>query len=231
MQLRAKWEAASAKKFKPLRPWVYFMPTLLPSCPPPPLSWLKMRFESSCSLYSQWSAECCLCSPVCRRSRRKWTSAWHWSPPSGTLCAAGALKHNIVTCSSHSTFFFSSATKNRYGNNGNYMKSLKRGTRFRVLGGSLRCPRSCFYITPLLKGEDKAPVPDNDLSCIQTLQNALHDIEACKRLESKRCTKVFFCGCFFLNSYILLSDSRKCSLLNPFLLWKCAQANKVWNVL
>lgn len=42
---------------------------------------------------------------------------------------------------------------------------------------SLRCPWSCFYVTSLLKGEDKASVPDNDFSSIQTLQNALREMQ------------------------------------------------------
>lgn len=46
-------------------------------------------------------------------------------------------------------------------------------TCFGVLGGSLRCPRSCLYVTSLLKGEDEASVPDDDLARIQTLQNRL----------------------------------------------------------
>lgn len=63
---------------------------------PPPLHGGRwgLRAAAVTRLYSRWSAECGLCSPVCRRSRRKWTSAWHWSLPAGTLCAAAALKHD-----------------------------------------------------------------------------------------------------------------------------------------
>lgn len=53
------------------------------------------------------------------------------------------------------------------------MESKQSPTRFGVLGSSFRCPRPGFYITSLLEREDKASVPNNDLSCIQALQNVL----------------------------------------------------------
>lgn len=46
-------------------------------------------------------------------------------------------------------------------------------TSLGVLGSCLRGPRPCLDIAPLLKSEDKASVPDNDLPCLQALQNAL----------------------------------------------------------
>lgn len=55
----------------------------------------------------------------------------------------------------------------------NFSTDRKSSTRLGVLGSSLGCPRSCFDVTSLLKGEDKASISDYDLSCIQALQNAL----------------------------------------------------------
>jgi len=49
-------------------------------------------------------------------------------------------------------------------------------TCFWVLGCGLGGPRPRLDVAPLLEGEDEASVPDDDLSCIQTLQDALRQV-------------------------------------------------------
>lgn len=144
-----------------------------------------MSVERWC-VHWRWSAERCLCSLVCHRWRKKWTFAWHQSPPSGTLCAAVALKHSEKDkemqlkprLQLHSGLETSPALRKHSSRSNN-------STSFGVLHGGLRCPRSCFYVTSLLKCKHEASVTDNDLSCIQALQNALRVLTKWKK-ESVR---------------------------------------------